>query len=518
MKMMTVAPHQWVISASMILSIGVGLLFYTYRWQCEKPVFGVRQYVPTPFLYYNPEGTWITCCCGFGMKKRSIIFFLLSIVCITGLFAQSNNGTNITGDDAGWGDGFDLIYMIDGTVYKTFTLEEGATIIPEPIPTKEGYTFSGWSDIPATMPAHNVEITGSLSINSYKLVYKVDGAEYKSLTLEYGSTITPEANPIKEGYSFSGWSEIPSTMPASNVEVTGSFSINYYKLIYIVDGSVYKTDSLAYGAPISPIDAPVKEGATFSGWSEIPSTMPARDVTVTGSFETNTYSLTYKIDGEFYKSIPYEFGAEITPEAEPIKEGYTFSGWSEIPSTMPANDVEVTGSFSINSYKLVYKVDGAEYKSMTLEYGSAITPETEPTKEGYTFSGWSEIPATMPANNVEITGSFTVNKYLLTVLVDDEVIYSDSIAYGTRLMDYLDYITKNGIDLTQWEWYSQIDKITMPAHDVIINAVRDVVLPVFMDTDNSAVFDLTGRRIQVDDITTLPSGVYIRNGRKFIVR
>ena len=58
----------------------------------------------------------------------------------------------------------------------------------------------------------------------------------------------------------------------------------------------------------------------------------------------------------------------------------------------------------------------------------------------------------------------------------------------------------------------------MPAHDVIINAVRDVVLPVFMDTDNSAVFDLTGRRIQVDDISTLPSGIYIRNGRKFIVR
>ena len=124
----------------------------------------------------------------------------------------------------------------------------------------------------------------------------------------------------------------------------------------------------------------------------------------------------------------------------------------------------------------------------------------------------------MPAGNVEVTGSFTVNKYLLTVLVDDEVIYSDSIAYGTRLIDYLDLITKNGIDLTQWEWYSQIDTISMPSHDVIINAVRDAVLPIFMDAGSTTIFDLTGRRIQVDDTTNLPSGIYFLNGRKFIVR
>lgn len=571
---------------------------------------------------------------------RRIVFFVLSLLFVKVLFAQSDKGTNISGDDAGWGDGYDLIYKVDGIVYKAITLEEGAIITPEPAPVKEGYTFSGWSDIPVTMPASNVEVTGTFSINSYKLVYVVDGSEYKSLTLEYGSSITPETAPTKEGYTFSGWSEIPATMPASNVEVTGSFSVNSYKLVYIVDGTVYKTDTLAYGSVITPIDAPVKEGATFSGWSEIPSTMPARDVTITGLFETNTYSLTYMIDGEFYKSIPYEYGAEITPEVEPTKEGYTFSGWSEIPSTMPASNMEVTGTFSINSYTLVYKVDGVEYKSLTLEYGSSITPEAaptkegytfsgwseipstmpadnvevtgsfsinsykliyvvdgvvyktdsltygsvitpidapvkegstfsgwseipstmpagnvavtgtfeintysltykidgefykslpyeygaeitpevEPTKEGYTFSGWSDIPATMPADNVDVTGSFTVNKYLLTVLVDDEVIYSDSIAYGTRLIDYLDLITKNGIDLTQWEWYSQIDTISMPAHDVIINAVRDAVSPIFMDTDSTTIFDLTGRKIQVDDVTNLPSGVYIRNGRKFIVR
>lgn len=33
--------------------------------------------------------------------------------------------------------------------------------------------------------------------------------------------------------------------------------------------------------------------------------------------------------GDEYKTAEVEYGAEITPEATPAKEGYTFSGWSD---------------------------------------------------------------------------------------------------------------------------------------------------------------------------------------------
>ncbi|MBQ8714852.1 MAG: leucine-rich repeat protein [Prevotella sp.] len=118
------------------------------------------------------------------------------------------------------------------------------------------------------------------------------------------------------------------------------------------------------------------------------------------------YNVIYMVDSEEYKKSVVEYGTAITAEEEPTKEGYTFSGWSEIPETMPANDVTVTGTFTVNKYKLVYQVDGEEYKSSEIEYGTAITAEEEPTKEGYTFSGWSEIPETMPAHDVIITGTF----------------------------------------------------------------------------------------------------------------
>ena len=73
---------------------------------------------------------------------------------------------------------------------------------------------------------------------------------------------------------------------------------------------------------------------------------------------------------------------------------------------MPAEDVKVVGTFTVNKYKLTYIVDGELYKSYDVEYGTAITSEVEPVKEGYTFSGWSYIPSKMPAEDVTVIGTF----------------------------------------------------------------------------------------------------------------
>lgn len=62
---------------------------------------------------------------------------------------------------------------------------------------------------------------------------------------------------------------------------------------------------------------------------------------------------------------------------------------------------------ALSSYTLTYIVDDVVYKTYELYEGDAITPEPAPTKEGYTFSGWNEIPTTMPANDVVVTGTFT---------------------------------------------------------------------------------------------------------------
>ena len=73
-----------------------------------------------------------------------------------------------------------------------------------------------------------------------------------------------------------------------------------------------------------------------------------------------TYTLKYVVDDIVYKTYQLAKGTKITPEAEPTKSGYTFSGWSDIPTTMPAEDVTITGRFFKvdNSAKINIPSDG----------------------------------------------------------------------------------------------------------------------------------------------------------------
>ena len=118
------------------------------------------------------------------------------------------------------------------------------------------------------------------------------------------------------------------------------------------------------------------------------------------------YNLVYSVDGEEYKKYVVEQGTSITPETEPTKEGYTFNGWSEIPDSMPAHDVTVAGSFSINSYKLTYMLNNEVYKEMTYEYGATVTPEPQPEGDYASFE-WIDLPQTMPAHDVVVYAMYT---------------------------------------------------------------------------------------------------------------
>ena len=60
-------------------------------------------------------------------------------------------------------------------------------------------------------------------------------------------------------------------------------------------------------------------------------------------------------------------------------------------------------------FKLTYILDGVEYKTYEIQATEVVTPEPDPVKEGYIFSGWSEIPWYMPAEDVTIRGNFVVD-------------------------------------------------------------------------------------------------------------
>lgn len=123
---------------------------------------------------------------------------------------------------------------------------------------------------------------------------------------------------------------------------------------------------------------------------------------------------------EAFKDCCFNEGINIYSKTPPFIYDNTFSDFS-VPLKVPKGCkkeyqiAQVWKNFTNISeldnskYLLTYMADGEEYKSYEIEAGETITPELAPTKENYTFSGWSEIPATMPAHDVTITGYFTLN-------------------------------------------------------------------------------------------------------------
>ena len=206
----------------------------------------------------------------------------------------------------------------------------------------------------------------NIPLPTHKLIYMVDGEKYKSYDVEEGEPITPEAAPTKEGYNFSGWSEIPETMPNQDVIITGSFSVNSYKLTYMVDGEVYKTSSVAYGTVLTPEAAPTKEGYTFSGWSETLETMPAHDVIVFGLFTINRYQVTFMFDDEIVKVDSVEYGAVIPLPTSLNSERYTLIEWLDVPETMPAHDIIIYASVVDGILTLTDEVDYKIYNERGL--------------------------------------------------------------------------------------------------------------------------------------------------------
>ena len=276
--------------------------------------------------------------------------------------------------------------------------------------------------------------------NSYTVTYRVDGNETAKQTYKYGETIKAIADPVKTGYTFMGWKEtLPAAMPANDITVDAIFEVNTYTLTYTVDGAFYKSFEVKYGEAITATAEPAKTGYTFSGWNGVPSTMPANDVTVTGTFTVNSYKLTFMSDGKVYDEKTYDFGADVTAPAAPTKTGYTFAGWDkEIPAAMPAENTVITAKWNVNKYTVTFDTDGGtDIPAITQDYGTDVTAPVNPTKTGYTFAGWTpELPSTIPAENITVKAQWSINSYTLTVKyvyedgTEAENTHTESVVYG----------------------------------------------------------------------------------------
>ena len=103
--------------------------------------------------------------------------------------------------------------------------------------------------------------------------------------------------------------------------------------------------------------------------------MPNENITVYAKFIKAKYTVRY-MDGETelgkFSNVEFESAIPTIP-ADPTKDGYTFAGWDpEIPATMPAHDLDIQAKWTINKYTVTFvDEDGTELKAATVyDYGT----------------------------------------------------------------------------------------------------------------------------------------------------
>ena len=410
---------------------------------------------------------------------------------------------------------------------------------------REGYTFGGWYD--------NAELSGSAvtaipegatgtktfwakwTQDDYTVSYSGNGSDggmvpSDDTVYHYQNQVTVlSGEPTKTGYIFGGWSDGTSTynsgdtfdMPAHSVTLTAQWTAIEYAVTYSGnenDGGTVPNDDTVYHYEDEVTvlsDQPTKTGYTFNGWSDGTNTynsgdkfdMPADDVMLTAQWAAIDYAVTYNGNENDGGVVPsddtvYHYKDEVTVLTdEPTKTGYTFSGWSygtDIYEAgdkfdMPADDVMLTAQWTVIDYTVTYNGNGSDggivpSDDTVYHYNDEVTVLTdEPTKTGYTFSGWSDGTNTynsgdkfnMPADDVMLTAQWTAIDY--TVTYNGNGSNSAKAPKDNTVYHYEDIVTvltgkpaKTGYTFGGWSdgtnTFNSGDTFNMPAGNVTLTA------------------------------------------------
>ncbi|MBQ2974499.1 MAG: InlB B-repeat-containing protein, partial [Clostridia bacterium] len=393
---------------------------------------------------------------------------------------------------------------------KTVTVPTlyGEQIIAPADPVKEGYKFAGWDYEVGTMGDADFTFTAVFEIQEYNVTWNFDnGEDALVLPVLYNNPVIAPETPTKEGHTFAGWdADIPANMPAKDLEFTATWTVNDYTVTWINDG-VETTETVKYRAEVNGEEL-TAVGREFLGWKmdgatdyvEFPFTMPASDVTFVAEWNYIWYDVTWDVDGVQTKD-EYHYNDKIEAPADPVKEGYTFKGWTpEVPATMPAEDLTFVAIFEINSYDVTWDFDNGEDAQVDkVVYGDAIATPADPVKVGHSFNGWSpEVPDAMPAEDLSFVATWVKNIY--NAIFD---------ANGGKFADGTDSVTlrtefeaavatpdapvKDGSTFVAW---TPAVAETMPAEDVTYTAVwaEGEGIPYLVETytmDENGNYELT---------------------------
>lgn len=377
---------------------------------------------------------------------------------------------------------YKVTWMNGTETLRTDTVKYGAKSAytgETPTKTETGHTctFTGWNtaaDGSGTAWTDSVTVTDKVTWyaqfrstpNTYTISYErvpsdVDNPNPASYT--YGDTVTLKAL-SKTGYTFGGW----------------------------------YTNSAFYGSPVTEISATDTGNKTFSAlWTAN---------TYTVRFDANDGGVTVNPAS---KTVDYSYQYGKLPDL--TRTGYTFDGWYTSKTggekVTASTKVQITADqtlyahWSINSYTITLKYgDGREDSTITQNYGTAITRPENPTRTGFTFTGWDKtIPTTMPAENLTITALWHISSYTVTFEPNGGTLTGSNtmtVTYGGRYSD-MPKVTPPSDALALHGWNTKQDGSGdyVWLHDIVLITEDTTLYAQWEDYDKPYDLYIGGKRV-----------------------
>lgn len=320
-----------------------------------------------------------------------------------------------------------------GTASTATKLEGRPLTLADKLFTRTGYKQTGWAtvdggekvyDLGATYTADEaITLYPVWTANQYTVTLDSNGGGAvtpSTVTATYDQSLNNLPVPKRLRYVFSGWYDAQAG-GKQYVNADGNSTARYDKTenctLYAIwsdaprctvtfdpNGGVLagkttseqrSNDSVQYKP-----DDPTREGHNFTGWYKDPACTQrwdfddwvTGDMTLYAGWRANSYTITFDTDGgSAIDPITQDYGTDITAPADPTKTGYTFTGWEpELPATMPAENITVAAQWRINSYTVTLDPNGGRVSpdALSVTYLTPYGSLPTPVRSDYRFDGW----------------------------------------------------------------------------------------------------------------------------------
>lgn len=238
------------------------------------------------------------------------------------------------------------------------TTGEAVSVTPE---TREGFTVDNENSILSGTVAADSSLVLKVyySRNQYKL--SVDGVESD---VYFGAALEIADPAPREGYTFTGWNvEIPATMPAENLTLVSQWSENdadYTAYNAAVAAAQAKQGEENYDrkytaetrAALAAVLAEDVSGKKYSEQGVVDAATQAINDAV-AALELETYTATFYVNGEVHATVTAKVGEQIAAPADPIVDGYNFTGWDPEVGTMGIENVSFNAILVANNSSII---------------------------------------------------------------------------------------------------------------------------------------------------------------------